>query len=552
MQFLVFDLETTGLDKTKDKIILIGYKINNHISDIIIPNENSESWNLFFSYLKDENILKVGHNIMFDIGFLEEKGCTVSGPIFDTMIAYYQKYPFKQHGLKQILEKEFKQDVVELEDLCWEERLILNKKGKLKRKRIKISIEEAYKLYPKLFEGYCLQDVEGTFKLFNLLKNDVSSWCENIEFPLIRCISDIQNNGMKLDIEKLKALRIDLEKNILRIRNNYSINLNSPKQVGKLLLQGEHGDKLKNFLTPKKQISTGKLALIRLGEEEILSYRESSKLLNTYVVPMLDSDILRGHFNQCGTITGRISSSKPNLQNIPTRTELGGRIRKCIIPREAYNFIVADYSQIEPRLLAHFSGDKKWSNIFILHEDFHSFVTRERFKKKEINKNERFIGKTVGLATVYGASVSRLFDVLTSAKVDVTINDVSNIRSQIINGFPDLFSWIDRFNKRTGNSGIIKTIGGRLISLPRDRYINFVNYLIQASASDIMKLGLLNLYHAGFKILSTIHDEVIIEVKKEDTLNSIKEIKDIMENSFKLPAIPIIVDIKSCINWGEK
>lgn len=549
---ITFDVETTGLNPEKDKIVCLGYKINEEPTKVLFDKIPQELVKIFGSY----EYLKIGHNLPFDISFLKKSGVNIVGPYYDTYIAYANKYPFKSHRLKDILKNEMGWKTVELEDICWKEVEVrkVSKRGKviIRKKKVKINTSEVDR---NVLESYNKQDVNGTYELYKLL-GDPTEWVENIEFPIIDIVAMMESSGMYLNRRMLLELEEKYCNELGEIRALYpEINLNSSKQLREKLVSLGYSKDMSKYLTDAGEYSTDKLSMKILAKKmpmskDVLRHREIGKLLSTYIIPYKDRDILRGHFNSVGTKTGRFSSSGPNLQNIPTRTEDGKKIRKCIIPRPEHVFIIGDYSQIEPRLYSHFSGDKKLRDIFINKEDFHTKVTQEIYQKSNPSKEERFVGKTVGLATLYGAQTKKLRETLIKYDVELPFSAVNDIRMSIIKAFPDSWLWSKTFGARTDRLGYIQTIGGRRIYFDKPR--NYVNYLIQGSCADIMKVALLNLYNHGFKILSTVHDEVIIECLESSAVEKSEMVKEIMENSFRVTDVPIIADVSLAKSWAEK
>ena len=271
-------------------------------------------------------------------------------------------------------------------------------------------------------------------------------------------------------------------------------------------------------------------------------------------MPMSLRDNWTGNFKQCGTITGRYSSSKPNLQNIPNRTLMGQEIRKCLMAEEGHKLIISDLSQIEPRLYAFFSQDSKLKSIFTNNLDFHSTVTGSIFNKNLFTKEERFVGKTVGLATLYGARPKRLRETLFNYGVDLSLLKVSQIRNQILFTYKQAANWAKHYEEDCKIQGYVETLLKRQI--PRVPGMNCVNTLIQGSCADIIKVCMLNLYEDGFSIIAQIHDEVVISEPASTDSNMIKQrsdlVKHVMETSVRLEEIPLIADTHVSERWEKE
>lgn len=550
MNTLVIDIETTGLDPETDKIVCIGYKYNNEEFKCLFEKVPNEVINL----MESSQILKIGHNLSFDCKFLRKNGINVCGPYFDTMIACRHSNPFRDSlKLKDILQQEFNIKPVLLKDLLWKEIEIekTNKKGKIRKikKKVKISVSELNK---EILFNYNKQDVEGTYQLF-LKYKDISDWTKYIEFPLIDVSIYMEKQGLYLDQRRLNLLLESFLIDRKDIEQEFDgINLRSPVQLREEFIKRGIDT---GILTPKKDMSTGVIALKQSREKSpiinnLLKHRTLNKFITSYLLPFKNKIILNGNFNQVGTITGRYSSSNPNMQNIPARTKEGQELRKCIIPRPGYKFIISDLSQIEPRLYAYYSNDPKLIKIFSNNEDFHSQVTKAIYNRENFTKEERFVGKTVGLATLYLAGVEKLKETLIKYDVNLSIEEVTKIRNSIRNNFPSSIKWSYNFNDLTYKRGYLTTLGGRIINI-KDQKLNPTNYLIQGSCADIMKIILLNLYDNGFRILSTIHDEVIIEELNEKIEELLSKVKWIFENSVILKNIPILAECRVAESWAK-
>ena len=252
-------------------------------------------------------------------------------------------------------------------------------------------------------------------------------------------------------------------------------------------------------------------------------------------------------------MTGRYSSSKPNMQNIPTRTPLGKEIRSCLMAEYGYKLIISDLSQIEPRLYAFFSKDPKLQHIFNVGLDFHTAITRNIYGlmySQEPTKEQRFVGKTVGLATLYGARTRRLQETLFNFGVDLPYIKANNIRNSIIKAFPAAWDWATKMNSNGSRMPYVETLLKRRI--PVCPGMNIVNTLIQGSCADILKVCLYNVHQSEYTIIATVHDEIIVQVPEDYAIDDVESIKDLIQNSVVLKGIPIIADTKLADNWGEK
>lgn len=526
--YVFIDLETTGLDRKTDKIILGGFKLNDQPTYVEYPPFTRETRILL------ENVSNniVGHNVLFDVAFLEKEGIKVSKRLLDTRILAFARWPFHKLKLKTLGQNILGQTVLELKTI----------KGRGK-------IEDIAK---PILEGYCKQDVELTCTLFKLLYPVRSHWVDTVEFKLTEIIHEIEKRGLYVDIEYLRTLHGLWEGEIKNITGRYSINLNSPKQIQEYLRSRGFTNK-----------STDKVSLIsskdRIPEcEEILKYRELSTLVGRYTGPFLkqqNNGYIYGEFNQAGqeknefaVKTGRLSSSNPNLQNIPTRTVNGKNLRKCFIAPPGFRFVVADASQIEPRFVAFFTKDPTLRSIFTNNLDFHGIVTQIAYAKSFFTPEERFVGKTLGLATMYGASAHRLMLELRKYGVFLPLDEVEKRQTNIKLKFHSVIDWARKFEEETRVKGYFSTYGGRRYPYSSDAAI--FNNFIQASQADYIKLCCLGIEEQGHKIVNTIHDEILVYTKEVE--KSILDINNTMSSVIHLGDIPIKTDVKEVKSWSEK
>lgn len=406
-----------------------------------------------------------------------------------------------------------------------------------------------------------------------------NNFLTNIELPLIPNTVQMESTGFTIDKDLINSIRLQLEQKVLAIDMKFSgINLNSPKQLKEYLTKLGYNKDLTTFLVHGQAQSTNKLTLKKLASktpiaQDILDYREASKLLSTYVNPMANESKWIGNFNQTGTKTGRYSSSKPNLQNIPNRTVIGRQIRQALTAKPGYKLIVSDMAQIEPRLLAFYTKDPKLCYIFQNGVDFHGTVTSDieaLLPKNDpffklLPKDRRFVGKTIDLATFYGARTNRLRQELFKGGVDLSFGQVNKLRNGLITAYKGVFDWVTRFDSNATRIGYVDTLLGRRIPLAPG--MNPTNTLIQGSCADILKVNMLNLYEFGYIIIASIHDEVVIEIPKngnssktpfdapykatpeEDILADCKYIQHIMENSVRLRGIKLVAETIVRSNW---
>ena len=575
---ITVDVETDGLDKFRDKLVTIAYRFDDQGPVEVIEFDKGEVGpREFILALGDPSIIKRGHNVTFDILFLENNGYAVNGPLDDTKVLAYLADPFADHGLKALVEHTLGKVPTKLKD-------IKKRKG---RKLEKVSeIDRA-----ALIE-YNKEDVINTGEIRKL--QYPSKWYIEVEQPLINIVRDMEKRGIQLDIPKLQELDNELTEKIRQVEKEFTFNPKSPKQVS------EHYEKEVDIGDYTRKTETGqwqvnKLALKKLAWDgyepatRLLKYRELSKLKTTYTVPLLsrsdDDGRIHGSFNQAGsdedasgTATGRLTSSGPNLQNIPDRTKEGKRIRESFIATKepGVNWLLgdADLKQIEPRLVAHYSQSEKLLDAFNNGIDTHTLMASSIFGKdiSQVSKIERFIGKTAWLSVVYGSYAKKLkqmCELNSEEPLPYELDFYEDFIENFWKANPEIERWRSQHIESTRRLGYITTLGGRRIVIPNINSKSFfdrnkaerlaVNYLIQGGGSDIMKLGIVGLtkslhfygLSSGLKILATIHDEILYEFCI-DPKRALDMVDEAMTQAVKLENVPLEVDNKVVNNWSEK
>lgn len=581
---LTLDLETTGLDWQRDQITLIGYRINGQGTVIqIVPGGGDDE--IFRDALADPKVTKRGHNIKFDLLFLMQNGYTFAGLIDDTAILAYLDNPFESIRLKDLVEQRLKNSVTRLEDFA------------IRPKKKELALYAANPAYFQIdkdfyekekFMEYNRADVTNCDKLrADLITTD---WYRQVEQPLVSFLMEIEQKGIQLDTEHLKRLETEYEERIKKVEEELQgVNAKSPKQV-RQYLQASGVQLLEK--TEKGEPKTDKLVLKRLtwagntNTATLLKHRELSKLLNTYVKPLLGSSDgqgrIHGSFNQVGasgsssgTKTGRLTSSKPNLQNIPDRTEEGRKIRRAFIASRGYLLFDSDLKQIEPRLVAHYTQNKILLEAYAKGQDTHAIMGGVIFGKPPelLSKLERFIGKTSWLASFYGCSAKKLKVIAETISEDPIPYDVGyfeTIARNLEKGNPQLYEWRRQHIEGTRKLGYISTLGGRKINIPglssknpwdrMEAERQAINYQIQGSAADVMKLILVRFkkefVDQGYgHVLATIHDEILGEIPELGKLvqdDVLDLINDLMTTTVKLYNVSIEADSKFIQSWDEK
>jgi len=572
-QAFCFDTETTSIDPLNAELVGMAFSFNSSEAYYLpMPEEH----NLVLERLKDlrilfedKSILKVGQNIKYDIQVLENYGIKLSGKIFDTMIAHYLIQPELRHNLNYLAESYLNYKPVSIEEL-------IGKKGADQGSMREVPLQ--------IIKDYTCEDADLTWQLYLLLyeklkKLNLINLAENIEFPLIKVLSDMEISGVKLDTEALKQYGSDLEKDISTLENviyelaGEHFNISSPKQLGEILF-----DKLKITSdvkrTKTKIYSTSEDVLIKLSDQHpiinnVLEYRTLKKLLTTYIdaLPkMIDEKTGKIHtsFNQAITSTGRLSSNNPNLQNIPFREERGREIRRAFIPTDENHILLsADYSQIELRLMAHMSGDVYMIDAFKNNEDIHQLTAAKIFNisADQVTRDMRSKAKTANFGIIYGISAFGL-----SQRLNISRSEAKNLIEGYFRSYPKVKEYMDFSIQIAREKGYVETLMGRRRYLPDINSHNAVvrgfaernaiNAPIQGSAADIIKIAMINIHKEQIKnnlkskMILQVHDELVFDVFRPELDEIRKMIIHEMEHAYPLD-VPLLVDCGVGENWLE-
>jgi len=515
--------------------------------------------------IENKNIKKIGHGLKYDYRILMENGFKLKGELFDTMIAAYLINPERRsYKLDNLIMDEFGEEMIPLTDL-------MGKDYKTKLSQVDLG----------KVKDYACEDSQMTYRLFRLYKSrfkesDLNELFKNIEIPLIPILAVMESLGVRVSKNKLKKLKDRVGRQLDKIEEEIKeiagmdFNLNSPLQLREVLYN-KLGISSEGVRKTKTGLSTSATELEKIKDRHpmpklILKYRQVEKIRNTYLEPILERSNrrVRTSFNQVATATGRLSSSNPNLQNIPTRSELGQEVRKVFVPQKGYCLVSLDYSQIELRVAAHLSGDKKMIEAFNDDQDIHSKTASELFdvKIEEVSKEQRDQAKTINFAVLYGMSSYGLSQSLNESR-----EYASKFIKDYFNTFSDLKKYLDSLINRAEKDGYVETMLGRkryfdLSSSSNRRQLEraAINTPIQGSAADIMKKAMIEIdkqielaSDLGSnlpRMILQVHDELIFEIRQENWLDESKEIKKIMESVVNLK-VPLRVDIKSGPSWGE-
>ena len=524
--------------------------------------------NAFRPVFENEKSIKVGQNIKYDLLMLQNYGVELKGKLFDTMVAHYVLQPELRHGMDYLAEIYLKYDTIKIEEL-------IGSKGKNQGNMRDLAPEQVYK--------YACEDADVTLKLKNILedelrKNGAEDLFYNIEMPLVPVLAYMERNGVRLDTGALQQSSEHFTKKMNEIEQEiYALagvefNISSPKQVGEILFE-----KLKIIEKAKKtksgQYSTSEEVLESLrGKhpviEKILDYRGLKKLLSTYIdaLPLLinpKTGKIHTSFNQTITATGRLSSSNPNLQNIPIRDENGKEIRKAFIPEDGCLFFSADYSQIELRIMAHLSEDKNMIDAFLSGYDIHAATAAKVYKIdiNDVTREQRSKAKTANFGIIYGISVFGLAE-----RMGVDRKEAKELIDGYFETYPDVKRYMDKSIEVARENGYVETIFHRKRFLPdinsRNAIVrgyaerNAINAPIQGSAADIIKVAMIRIYerfkreNIKSKMILQVHDELNFSVYPEEKEMVGRIVIEEMENAYKMH-VPLKADCGWGTNWLE-
>ena len=566
------DTETTGTDPITAELVGMSFSYaENQAVYIPVPKDREETQkivNLLKPVFENEHAVKVGQNIKYDMLVLSNYGVQIKGKLFDTMIAHYVLQPELRHNMDYLAEIYLKYQTIHIDEL-------IGPKGKGQKNMRDLSPTEVYK--------YACEDADVTLKLKALLEKEmqesgVTELFEQIEMPLVPVLAYMERNGVRIDTEALKESSRHFTARMQQIETEVhqlagvEFNIASPKQVGEVLF-----DRLKIVEKPKKtktgQYITSEEVLESLkGKHEIvgkiLEHRGLKKLLGTYIdaLPQLINPAT-GHihtsFNQTVTATGRLSSSNPNLQNIPLRNEDGKEIRKAFIPDDGCEFFSADYSQIELRIMAHLSGDPHMIEAFQKEQDIHAATAAKIYKEElsEVTREQRSKAKTANFGIIYGISVFGLAE-----RLNVDRKEAKELIDGYFSNYPDVKRYMDESIQVAREKGYIETIFNRKRYLPdinsRNAVVrgyaerNAINAPIQGSAADIIKVAMVRIYKRFMeegirsKMILQVHDELNFSVLPEEKEKVQQIVISEMEGAYKMK-VPLRADCGWGQNWLE-
>lgn len=569
---LSLDTETTSTHPIDAELVGLSFSIKeNEAYYIPVPADQKKAQeivNIFKPLYEDPQILKVGQNIKYDYEVLKNYGVEIKGKMFDTMIAHYLIQPELRHNMDYMAEVYLNYQTVHIEEL-------IGPKGKNQKNMRDLAPEDVYE--------YAAEDADVTLKLKNVLEPklkelELENLFWNIEMPLVPVLADMEMTGVRLDTKALKetsdnfTYRMkEIEKHIYELAGEV-FNISSPKQVGEILF-----NKMSIIDKPKKtktgQFVTSEDVLEQLRSknpivEEILKYRGLKKLLNTYIdtLPKLINP-RTGHihtsFNQTITATGRLSSSDPNLQNIPVRNDDGKEIRKCFIPEPGCLFFSSDYSQIELRIMAHLSGDENMINAFKEGLDIHAATAAKIWHKemKDVTPQERKKAKQANFGIIYGITAFGL-----AQRMDIPNGEARDLIKDYFKTFPKVKVYMEKAKEIARENGYVETLFHRRRYLPDIKSHNgtvrgfaernAINAPIQGSEADIIKVAMVRIWQRfrkegiRSKMILQVHDELNFSVYPDEKDKVSKIVLEEMQGAYKLK-VPLIADAGWGKNWLE-
>ena len=566
-----FDTETDNLEPRHANLVGVSFSFKEKEAFYVpIPEVKDFSDSLiqqFSSVFLNAKILKIGHNLKYDLKVLSRYGINVSSACFDTMIAHYLINPESKQSMDFLAEQHLNYQCVSIESL-------IGKKGKNQKNMKDLAPEEV--------SDYACEDADITFQLKKLFEIEIEkphlkSLFESVEMPLMYVLKNMEIEGINIDVEALKTFGSELNEDLIRLKSEIleeageEFNLDSPRQLGTILFE-----KLQ-ISSKAKKTKTGQYAtsedVLQKHEKDhpivgkILEYRQLKKLKSTYVDPLPElCDPIDGrihtNFMQTVTATGRLSSNNPNLQNIPIRTAKGREIRKAFVPRdEQHELMAVDYSQIELRIIAALSEDKSMINAFKKGVDIHTATAAKIFNTPvpEIKREQRYQAKAVNFGIIYGQSAFGL-----AQNLNISRKEAKTIIDSYFEEYPTIKKYMENVVASAREQGYVKTV------LDRRRYLpdinstnaivrgyaerNAINAPIQGSAADVIKLAMIAVQKEMFalklnsKMILQVHDELVFDVHSEEREILEKLVKESMEGALSL-SVPLEVEYKIAGNW---
>ena len=566
-----FDTETTGFDIFNDRIVGLSLAVEPFKAWYVpfLEKDTPEYAEIVRPLFEDEKIAKIGQNIKFDLMVLRRLGITIRGRMYDTMILHYLLDPESRHNMNALAEKYLNYKPIEIETLIG--------KGSKQLTMDLVNVERV--------KEYAAEDADVTLQLKQALypmieQIGLQHLYFEIEEPMIAVLADIEMAGVRIDSEALAVYAVELNRKLAELEaairteaGEPNLNINSARQLGEVLF-GKMRIAEKPKMTKTKQFCTDEDYLQSFARKHrivdlILEYRGVKKLLSTYVeaLPQLvnrSTGRIHTSFNQAVTATGRLSSTNPNLQNIPVRDDMGRRIRKAFIPSDDDHLLLsADYSQVELRLMAHLSGAESLIAAFEHGEDIHAATAAKLFNKTldEVTSEERRRAKTANFGIIYGISAFGL-----SQRLEIPRKEAKEIIDGYFASYPGVKKYMDNVVEKAKEEGFVSTIFGRrryLNDIASHNAIarglaerNAVNAPIQGSAADIMKIAMINV-HRRFaaegirsRVILQVHDELVVDMLRSEQERVTAIVTECMESAAQLK-VRLIADAGVGGNWLE-
>jgi DNA polymerase-1 len=569
-----FDTETTGLNTMTARLVGLSFSwLPGEAYYVPVPSDDAEASQAlveeFRPFFESKTILKIGQNIKYDLLILKNYDVRVAGPFFDTMLAHYLIEPDMRHNMDVLAETYLHYTPVPITDL-------IGPKGKNQKTMADLA--------PALVSDYACEDADVTLQLRHVFEPMLKELgllglLNDVENPLVPVLADIEHEGVRIDSGAMNEYSAELQGYVQELETQIfreagqEFNIGSPKQLGEVLFDKMQVGAGKIKKTKTGQYATGEEILSQLAGDYpiaglILEYRQLSKLRSTYVeaLPQLVCGDGRVHttFNQAVTATGRLSSTNPNLQNIPIRTEKGREIRKAFVPRdEKHILLAADYSQVELRIMADFSGDKTMIEAFRLGQDVHSSTASKVFRVPldQVDSEMRRKAKTVNFGIIYGISAFGL-----AQRIGISRKEATDIIDTYFQEFPSVKAFMDDSINRARELEYAETL------LKRRRYLrdinsrnatlrgyterNAINAPIQGTAADIIKMAMINIHDwlieekLGTKMILQVHDELVFDAVREEVDYVTPKIRELMTTALLLPhGVPLEVEVGTGDNW---
>ena len=571
-EYFAIDTETTSTEPMRSELVGMSFSMHEDTAYYVpVSADRKKAVELLEKFrpsLENPRILKIGQNIKYDYIVLKKYGITMQGEFFDTMVAHYLLQPEQRHNMDYLAEIYLAHKTTKIEEL-------IGKRGKGQLSMRDVPVEEVCE--------YAAEDADITLRLKRVFEpmikeQGLEKLFYEIEMPLVKVLADMEYEGVRIDTEVMSEISVGLTRSIeIAEEKIYGMagekfNINSSRKVGEILFDKLRIDE-KARKTKQGQYSTTEEILVKLAPRHpivglILDYRGLRKLLTTYVnaLPELinpETGKIHTSYNQTVTATGRLSSSNPNLQNIPIREAAGREIRRAFVPDEGSLFFSADYSQIELRIMAHLSGDEHMTESFRKGEDIHAATASKIYKVPigEVTPEMRRRAKTANFGIIYGISAFGLAE-----RLNITRTEAKELIDGYFATFPAVKAYMDKSIEVAREKGYVETITGRKRMLPdinsRNSVVrgyaerNAINAPIQGSAADIIKIAMVRIADRfkkegiKAKMLIQVHDELDFSVPLNEKERVKQIVEEEMSGAYRMN-VPLVADTGEGKNWLE-